>query len=110
MGAVPLRVFWYSEPSFSAGIETAAVDGVKPRVYSPEKTIANCFKYRNKIGLDVAMKRYARTASGCANPAVPGTATVFCDWALMTHISLRAKLNSKVIHSVENVTDGQYRR
>lgn len=56
VGGIPLRVFWYSEPSFSAGIETAAVDGVKLRVYSPEKTIADCFKYRNKIGLDVAIE------------------------------------------------------
>jgi predicted transcriptional regulator of viral defense system len=53
---IPLRVFWYSEPSFSAGVETVAVDRVAIRVYSPEKTIADCFKYRNKIGIDVAME------------------------------------------------------
>lgn len=53
---VPLRVFWYSEPSFSAGIEVVTIDGVPVRIYSPEKTIADCFKYRNKIGLDVALE------------------------------------------------------
>jgi predicted transcriptional regulator of viral defense system len=53
---VPLRVFWYSEPSFSAGIETVTMDEVPVRIYSPEKTIADCFKYRNKIGLDVAIE------------------------------------------------------
>lgn len=53
---VPLRVFWYSEPSFSAGIKIVSIDGVPVRVYSPEKTIADCFKYRNKIGLDVAIE------------------------------------------------------
>ena len=56
IGNVPLRVFWYAEPSFSAGVETVMVDHVPVRVYSAEKTIADCFKYRNKIGLDVAVE------------------------------------------------------
>lgn len=56
INGVPLRVFWYSEPSFSAGIEVVTIDKVPVRVYSPEKTIADCFKYRNKIGLDVALE------------------------------------------------------
>lgn len=51
-----LRVFWYSDPSFSAGIEVISIDQVPVRAYSPEKTIADCFKYRNKIGLDVAIE------------------------------------------------------
>ena len=53
---IPIRVFWYSEPSYSAGVETATIDDVKFRIYSAEKTIADCFKYRNKIGLDVAIE------------------------------------------------------
>ncbi len=53
---IPLRVFWYSEPSFSAGIEVVAMDGAPVRIYSAEKTVADCFKYRNKIGLDVAIE------------------------------------------------------
>lgn len=53
---IPLRIFWRSEPSFSAGIQSVSIDGVKARIYSPEKTIADCFKYRNKIGLDVAIQ------------------------------------------------------
>ena len=51
LGGIPLRVFWYSEPSFSAGVQSVSVDGVGVRVYSLEKSIADCFKYRNKIGL-----------------------------------------------------------
>ncbi len=51
-----VRVFWYSEPSFSSGIDLVSIDGVPVRIYSPEKTIADCFKYRNKIGLDVAIE------------------------------------------------------
>lgn len=53
---VPIRVFWYSEPSFSAGVHVETIDGVPVRIYSPEKTIADCFKYRNKIGIDVAVE------------------------------------------------------
>ncbi|HEX3742879.1 MAG TPA: type IV toxin-antitoxin system AbiEi family antitoxin domain-containing protein [Bryobacteraceae bacterium] len=56
LDGIPLRVFWYSEPSFSAGIDVISIDHVPVRVYSPEKTIADCFKYRNKIGLDVAIE------------------------------------------------------
>jgi predicted transcriptional regulator of viral defense system len=53
---VPLRVFWYAEPSFRVGVEVVAIDDVSVRIYSAEKTIADCFKYRNKIGLDVAIE------------------------------------------------------
>ncbi len=52
----PLRVFWLTEPVFRAGVETHAVDGVSLRIYSPAKTIADCFKYRNKIGIGVAVE------------------------------------------------------
>lgn len=40
----------------SAGIDVISIDQVPVRVYSPEKTVADCFKYRNKIGLDVAIE------------------------------------------------------
>ena len=52
----PVRVFWFSDKSFAAGIEIHTTDGVDFRIYSPEKTIADCFKYRNKIGIDVAIE------------------------------------------------------
>jgi predicted transcriptional regulator of viral defense system len=53
---VPLRVFWYPEASFGTGVELITIDDVPIRIYSLEKTIADCFKYRNKIGLDVAIE------------------------------------------------------
>lgn len=53
---IPLRVFWYPEPSFRAGIDVVTIDDISVRVYSQEKTIADCFKYRNKIGLDLAIE------------------------------------------------------
>lgn len=52
----PVRVFWFSGPAFTKGIETHVLDGVPVRVYSPAKTVADCFKYRNKIGLDIALE------------------------------------------------------
>lgn len=56
LGGIPLRVFWYGDPSFSAGVESVLIDGVSIKIYVPEKCIADCFKYRNKIGLDVAVQ------------------------------------------------------
>jgi len=50
------RIFRMSGEMFSAGIEEHQVEGGTIRVYSPSKTVADCFKYRNKIGLDVAME------------------------------------------------------
>jgi len=52
----PLRVFWFTGRSFTEGIETHRVDGMRLRVYSPEKTLADCFKYRNKLGLDTVLE------------------------------------------------------
>lgn len=52
----PLRIFWFSGPAFSEGVEQHDVDGIPVKVYNPEKTLADCFKYRNKIGLDVALE------------------------------------------------------
>jgi predicted transcriptional regulator of viral defense system len=52
----PLRIFWFSSPAFDEGIEQHDVDGIPMKVYNPEKTLADCFKYRNKIGLDVVLE------------------------------------------------------
>jgi predicted transcriptional regulator of viral defense system len=53
---IPVRVFWFSKPTYNAGIERLRIDDVPIRIYSPEKTIADCFKYRNKIGVDIAIE------------------------------------------------------
>ena len=50
------RIFRMSGEMFSVGVEERPVEGGTIRVYSPAKTVADCFKYRNKIGLDVAME------------------------------------------------------
>ncbi len=54
--SLQLRIFRVSGEAFSEGIETHDIDGVELRVYSPAKTVVDCFKYRNKIGLDVAIE------------------------------------------------------
>jgi predicted transcriptional regulator of viral defense system len=51
-----LRVIRLSGPSLTEGIDTHQVEGVTVRVYSAAKTVADCFKFRNKIGLDVAIE------------------------------------------------------
>jgi len=51
-----LRIVRLSGPSLTQGIENHQVDGVSVRVYSAAKTVADCFKFRNKIGLDVAIE------------------------------------------------------
>ena len=52
----PTHYVWLSLQSFSAGVEEHNLDGVSIRVYSIAKTIADCFKFRNKIGMDVALE------------------------------------------------------
>ena len=51
-----LRIVRLSGLSLSKGIENHQVDGVPVRVYSAAKTVADCFKFRNKIGLDIAIE------------------------------------------------------
>jgi len=51
-----LRIVRLSGPSLTEGIEKHPVEGVPVHVYSAAKTVADCFKFRNKIGLDVAIE------------------------------------------------------
>lgn len=52
----PLRIFWFSGPAWSEGVETYQVDDVPVRIYGREKSIADSFKYRRKLGLDIALE------------------------------------------------------
>ena len=54
--AVPLRVVRFSGPSFDEGREIHMLDGVSTTIYCPAKTVADCFKFRNLVGLDVAIE------------------------------------------------------
>lgn len=52
----PLRLVYMSGPALVEGVEIHAVGGVPVRVFSAAKTVADCFKYRNKVGSDVAVE------------------------------------------------------
>ena len=52
----PIRTYRFSGEAFTEGIEIHELDGVSVRIYNPEKTLADCFKFRNKIGLDTAVE------------------------------------------------------
>jgi len=52
----PVQVFNMSDTAFRAGVEEHMMGGTRIRVFSVAKTVADCFKYRNRIGLDVAME------------------------------------------------------
>jgi predicted transcriptional regulator of viral defense system len=52
----PLRTVRVSEASLRYGVEVKEVEGVALRITNPAKTVADCFKFRNKVGLDVALE------------------------------------------------------
>ncbi|TKT83024.1 transcriptional regulator [Aquamicrobium sp. LC103] len=52
----PVLAHQFSEASFKAGIEHHDIDGVQVRIYDAEKSIADCFKFRNRIGMDVVLE------------------------------------------------------
>lgn len=52
----PIKVFRFSGEAFSEGVETHKQGKASIKVYNPAKTIADCFKFRNRIGLDVALE------------------------------------------------------
>ena len=60
----PLRLYWLSTQAYQAGIEKHTVDGVMVKVYNAEKTVADCFKFRNKIGMEVAIEALKRYREG----------------------------------------------
>jgi predicted transcriptional regulator of viral defense system len=65
-----LRVARFSGAALTEGVETHPIEGVAVRMYSPAKTVADCFKYRNKVGIDVAveaLKDFSRMYRGGAD-------------------------------------------
>jgi predicted transcriptional regulator of viral defense system len=52
----PVRTFWFTGKAFTEGIERKRVDDIDVRIYSREKTLADCFKYRHKIGMDTVLE------------------------------------------------------
>jgi predicted transcriptional regulator of viral defense system len=56
IGHPPIKMVQFTGEAYGAGVEEIERDGVKLRVYSVAKTVADCFKHRHKIGLDVALE------------------------------------------------------
>lgn len=52
----PIRLFRFSPPVYRAGVEVHRVDGVEVKVYNAAKTVVDCFRFRNRIGVDVAVE------------------------------------------------------
>lgn len=52
----PVRAHRFSKASYSAGIETHRIDGAKVKIYNRDKTVADCFKFRNRIGMDIVLE------------------------------------------------------
>jgi len=53
---LPVRIIRVSEKSFAFGVQRVHVNGVTVRVYNPARTIADCFKFRSAVGIDVAVE------------------------------------------------------
>ena len=61
---LPVKVVRFSGAGLNAGVDTHPIGARKVRVTSPARTVADCFKYRNKIGLDVALETLRETWRG----------------------------------------------
>jgi predicted transcriptional regulator of viral defense system len=89
----PLLVHRFSMTCYQTGIETHLIDNIPVRIYSQEKTIADCFKFRNKIGMDViieALKLYR--SSSQYNPVELLRHASTCRVATIMHPYLEAIL------------------
>ena len=51
-----IRFMRFSGSALELGVETHVIEGVPVRIFSPAKTVVDCFRYRNKVGLDVALE------------------------------------------------------
>jgi len=52
----PIKTYRFTGEAFTKGVEAHKLDGVSVRIYSPEKTLADCFKFRNQVGLDTVIE------------------------------------------------------
>jgi len=62
----PMKIYRFSGKAFTEGVEIHELDGVSVRIYNPEKTLADCFKFRNQLGLDTVVEavRFYRERRG----------------------------------------------
>ncbi len=60
---LPIRTFWFSGRVWSEGIQTFRVDDTAVRIYGPEKIVTDNWKYRHKLGLDIALEHSSSIVS-----------------------------------------------
>jgi predicted transcriptional regulator of viral defense system len=67
--SIPVSVHQFNKKSFNEGLETERIDGMPLGIYSAARTVVDCFKFRNKLGLDVALEalRLARQRNRVQN-------------------------------------------
>lgn len=53
---LPVRIVRFSGPMLTYGVEPRVIQGVAGRITTPARTVVDCFRYRNKIGIDVALE------------------------------------------------------
>jgi predicted transcriptional regulator of viral defense system len=63
-GTLKMRIVRFSGGALTEGLAEHTIEGVPVRIYGPAKTVADCFKYRNKIGLDVALEALREALRG----------------------------------------------
>jgi predicted transcriptional regulator of viral defense system len=69
LAPLPVHVYRFDPKTFDAGLETHELDGGRIKVYNPARSVVDSFKFRNKVGLDVALEalRLARTRKRVSN-------------------------------------------
>jgi len=60
----PIRVFRFTGDALTAGVMEVELDGVTARVYDPSKTVVDCFRFRNKLGMEVVLDALSRWRDG----------------------------------------------
>lgn len=56
LGYPPLRCFWYSDKLLTTGVEEVRLGGCQINIFDREKTLVDCVKFRNKIGMDIVLE------------------------------------------------------
>lgn len=82
---LPIRIVHFSGAALQSGVEQRLIEGVPVKVYKPAKAVADCFKYRNKIGLDVAIEALwdCRRQRKCTNDDLWRYAKICRVWNIM---------------------------
>jgi predicted transcriptional regulator of viral defense system len=51
-----MRYFWYGHKLLTTGVEEHLIDGCRIKIFEIEKTLVDCVKFRNKIGMDIVLE------------------------------------------------------